>query len=807
MLIYLNAESSKYMKKITFILSVAVLAGFSPLATAYAAAIFNNHSSDLPTVQVSNYTKNPGCSNCWSTSVIADKGDIVTISIYYHNNSSETARNTKLRSQLPNVSATTNFITGEVFADNANASRGTATINVSTKQTLAFIPGSVKWYPNRSTSPSSLLFGQNGSEVIDNGLNIGDIAAGWPTQGYLPFRVQVSSTDTNPGDQLPTILSYSASAIGQTYANLNASVNTNNSDTRVWFEYGTSQGLGNRTSDRFIGNSGSRSLIEPLSNLNPNTVYYFRVGAANTYGTTYSAVSNFATTANNNPPPGPGNQNGSLPTVFTNYASGINETFATLTGSVDPNNANTTFWFEYGTSQSLGSQTPPRTLQGDTYITVTELLPNLTSDTTYYFRLAASNSFGTSYGATLTLITKKEPGGVPTIQNPFSTSVGGTFANLNTTVNPNNRDTTVWFEYGTDGIPSQRSAEQSIGSGDTNQNVSVYAYSLIPNTTYSFRGVARNQFGISYTVISTFTTTYQQQTQISQSSAYQPTVNTLPPSIIAQNFASLNGAVNPNNSPTNAWFEWGQTVNLGNRTVNQSIGQTNSQSSYSFVISNLQPQTTYYFRAAATNAYGTNFGPILNFTTQTAAAPAPSVTPVVSASAPAPVRQQMAITTAFGNANPKTNKGVAYEIIYRNRGSSAVQNAVLNVALPAEVTYQSSNSIPSSIENGGQIVRYNLGNIVGNTETKILINVKINKVSEDGEALFVSVLDYSLQSGAPEAVKDIAELNIDGTLGLASLLELLGLPNWLIYLLFLTGAGLAIYYVFLKKEKLRNNLL
>src|SRR3989344_6081300 len=164
-------KAEKNMKKnITFILSVAaILFVFSPLATAYAAAVFNTSSGDLPTIQASNYTKNPGCSNCWSTSVTADKGDVVSISIYYHNNSSETARQTKLRTQLPNVSATTNFITGEVFADNASLVSRTATINVSSKQTLTFIPGSVKWYPDRSTSPSPLLFGQNGSEVVSGG--------------------------------------------------------------------------------------------------------------------------------------------------------------------------------------------------------------------------------------------------------------------------------------------------------------------------------------------------------------------------------------------------------------------------------------------------------------------------------------------------------------------------------------------------------------------------------------------------------------------------------------------------------------
>src|SRR2546428_368790 len=65
---------------------------------------------------------------------------------------------------------------------------------------------------------------------------------------------------------------------------------------------------------------------------------------------------------------------------------------------------------------------------------------------------------------------------------------------------------------------------------------------------------------------------------------------------IAASSAELHGTFNPGGRPMAAFFEWGTSTALGNtteyRTLMGSSAVTAGRS-----ISNLQPRTTYYFRA------------------------------------------------------------------------------------------------------------------------------------------------------------------------------------------------------------------
>jgi multidrug efflux pump subunit AcrA (membrane-fusion protein) len=73
---------------------------------------------------------------------------------------------------------------------------------------------------------------------------------------------------------------------------------------------------------------------------------------------------------------------------------------------VDPNDAETTYFFQYGTTAVYGSQTVPTTVDaGSTTVTVSALVRGLKAETSYVFRLVASNSKGTSYGSPEYLIT------------------------------------------------------------------------------------------------------------------------------------------------------------------------------------------------------------------------------------------------------------------------------------------------------------------------------------------------------------------------------------------------------------------
>ena len=87
------------------------------------------------------------------------------------------------------------------------------------------------------------------------------------------------------------------------------------------------------------------------------------------------------------------------PTVTTNSASSVTSSSATLNGTVNPNGEATTYYFEYGVDTSYGSTTSSSSAgSGTSAVSVNAAISDLTSDTTYHYRLVATNSSGTSNG-------------------------------------------------------------------------------------------------------------------------------------------------------------------------------------------------------------------------------------------------------------------------------------------------------------------------------------------------------------------------------------------------------------------------
>ena len=93
------------------------------------------------------------------------------------------------------------------------------------------------------------------------------------------------------------------------------------------------------------------------------------------------------------------------PTVVTGSASATMPTTATLTGTVTPGGATTSYWFQYGTSAGYGRRTAAATVSGTSAVTVSRVVTGLKEDTTYVYRLVARNSHGTRYGTALTFTT------------------------------------------------------------------------------------------------------------------------------------------------------------------------------------------------------------------------------------------------------------------------------------------------------------------------------------------------------------------------------------------------------------------
>jgi hypothetical protein len=92
-------------------------------------------------------------------------------------------------------------------------------------------------------------------------------------------------------------------------------------------------------------------------------------------------------------------------TVTTLAATNISSSGATMNGSVNPNGLSTTVWFQWGTTTALGQNTGSATTTGTTAASWSSTFSGLAQNATIFYRIAAQNSAGTSYGSTLSFTT------------------------------------------------------------------------------------------------------------------------------------------------------------------------------------------------------------------------------------------------------------------------------------------------------------------------------------------------------------------------------------------------------------------
>jgi FG-GAP repeat len=110
------------------------------------------------------------------------------------------------------------------------------------------------------------------------------------------------------------------------------------------------------------------------------------------------------------------------PNVATGTASNVEQSSATLSGTVEPGPA-TTVHFQYGASETYGYTTTQQSVEAATSAApltadVTGLLPG----TTYHFRMVSENSLGTVYGDDESLTTAAPVAPPPSTPTPITTS-------------------------------------------------------------------------------------------------------------------------------------------------------------------------------------------------------------------------------------------------------------------------------------------------------------------------------------------------------------------------------------------------
>jgi hypothetical protein len=100
-----------------------------------------------------------------------------------------------------------------------------------------------------------------------------------------------------------------------------------------------------------------------------------------------------------------------FPEVNTAGATAVSATSATLNGTVNANGTACVYFFEYGATDAYGTTTVSYSTSANSSVAIT--VGGLTENTTYHFRLVASNSNGTSYGADRTFVASASSGTTP----------------------------------------------------------------------------------------------------------------------------------------------------------------------------------------------------------------------------------------------------------------------------------------------------------------------------------------------------------------------------------------------------------
>jgi outer membrane protein assembly factor BamB len=375
-------------------------------------------------------------------------------------------------------------------------------------------------------------------------------------------------------------------------ATLNGSLNPRGSTTTVYFQYGLTTSYGSTTSMQTQTGNTTQAISANVSGLSASTTYHFRSVAHNAGGTAYGNDRTFTTLSTMGPP-----------VVTTNPATNVASSSATLNGSLDPHGLTTTVHFQYGTTTNYGFTSAVQTQSGNTFRNVSANITGLTANTTYHFRIVATNSAGTTFGGDRTFITLSTTEPPAVITNP-ATSIASFSATLNGSLNPRGSSTNVYFQFGLTTSYGHTTAMQT-QTGNGPRPISASISGLGASTTYHFRIVGHNGGGSVFGNDRTFTTL---------TATGPPIVTTNPATNIGSLSATLSGSLNPHGLNTTVYFQYGMTTSYGLTTPTQSKAG-NTYQNVAANISGLATSTVYHFRIVATNSAGIVFGSDKSFAT------------------------------------------------------------------------------------------------------------------------------------------------------------------------------------------------
>ncbi len=294
------------------------------------------------------------------------------------------------------------------------------------------------------------------------------------------------------------------------------------------------------------------------------------------------------------------------PIATTSEPSNILSNGATLGGSVNVRGLAGSAYFQYGLTTSYGSSTSPVTLTASSAVQpVTQTLSSLSANTTYYYRVVATNADGITFGEDKTF---KTAASKALLSNFSAVSITASSARITGSVNPVGSPTTLWVEYGVTPAFGQSTTPISLGAVSSYLLVNQTLNGLSSGTVHYYRIAAENAGGILYSGQRSFSTLQGVQPPL-------PQVVTTGAIQITRDSAVLLGSVTPGGVETYVRFKyWTQSI-AALSTAEIYVGAGTTPVPLQVRVAALASGQTYYYQLISSGEGVALSGSVLQFVT------------------------------------------------------------------------------------------------------------------------------------------------------------------------------------------------
>ena len=383
------------------------------------------------------------------------------------------------------------------------------------------------------------------------------------------------------------------------------------------------------------------------------------------------------------------------PTVATNGIASISAEEATVLGSVNGNGYATTTRIEYDTDPTFSfpiSVSVTASIRDRNYSNITTSTPlrTLAPRTTYYVRLVASNTLGTTMGATLSFSTI---GDSPSVTEPQVTGITGNESTVSVSVHPGLLSTSSILQYSTHPTCAVACISVTLPtiSGNSAQILDTNLTQLRAQTQYFVSVTSTNTLGTVTSPVKSFTTIGALAT--SEITSHTETTTAITAEVTIDS-GLLSGSVAIEASTTRS-FTSSTTSSLQTFT-------SNGPRLHSLTVSGLAAHTDYFIRAVTSNELGTTYSDIVPVRTAggipTLSAPT-SVSDLTSASISASLSTTGLDTFVTASLSTHTDMSQATEFfVYAGSSSHNFTFALNNLSSRTTyyVTFTASNEVGAS---------------------------------------------------------------------------------------------------------------